>query len=189
MTALTQLQGRYLGGRPPYGYRLVPAGPHPNPTHARWGRKLLALAPDLTTAPIVQWMSTQRQAGTSYARPARFRRVLVLSSTRVGARGARSRSGRQAKFRPSLESPGRRVRGLMPRPLGGVADGATPTATPRTTEPAATSESHQNPPVPFGVPSPVGPSQPTRAVHSWLGEQVPLEPEVTSKNDVEWVYG
>ena len=27
-------QGRYLGGRPPYGYRLVAAGLHPNRTHA-----------------------------------------------------------------------------------------------------------------------------------------------------------
>jgi site-specific DNA recombinase len=23
-------EGRYLGGRPPYGYRLIDAGPHPN---------------------------------------------------------------------------------------------------------------------------------------------------------------
>ncbi|WP_239121128.1 hypothetical protein [Planomonospora parontospora] len=29
-------QGRYMGGRPPYGYRLVDAGPHPNRGHARW---------------------------------------------------------------------------------------------------------------------------------------------------------
>ena len=27
-------QGRYLGGRPPYGYRLGDAGPHPNKAHA-----------------------------------------------------------------------------------------------------------------------------------------------------------
>ncbi|MFJ7213665.1 hypothetical protein [Amycolatopsis sp. NPDC098790] len=39
-------QGRYLGGRPPYGYQLVDAGPHPNPADARWGRRLQRLAPD-----------------------------------------------------------------------------------------------------------------------------------------------
>ncbi len=47
----------------------------------------------------------------------------------------------------------------------------------------------QNPPVPFGVPRPVGPSQPTRAVHNCDGEQVPLLPETMSKNDPEWAYG
>ncbi|MGA2828942.1 MAG: hypothetical protein ABSF03_22840, partial [Streptosporangiaceae bacterium] len=30
MAAQTREQGRYLGGRPPYGYRLADAGPHPN---------------------------------------------------------------------------------------------------------------------------------------------------------------
>jgi site-specific DNA recombinase len=30
-------QGRYLGGRPPYGYCLGDAGPHPNKAHAAWG--------------------------------------------------------------------------------------------------------------------------------------------------------
>jgi site-specific DNA recombinase len=30
MAAQTREQGRYLGGRPPYGYRLGDAGPHPN---------------------------------------------------------------------------------------------------------------------------------------------------------------
>jgi site-specific DNA recombinase len=32
MTVQARDQGRYLGGRPPYGYRLVDAGPHPNRT-------------------------------------------------------------------------------------------------------------------------------------------------------------
>ena len=34
MTAQTIEQGRFLGGRPPYWYRLVDAGPHPNRAHA-----------------------------------------------------------------------------------------------------------------------------------------------------------
>src|ERR1039457_1158033 len=38
MATQTREQGRYLGGRPPYGYRLADAGPHPNKAHAAWGR-------------------------------------------------------------------------------------------------------------------------------------------------------
>ena len=41
MAAQTREQGRYLGGRPPYGYRLADAGPHPNKAHAAWGRRAL----------------------------------------------------------------------------------------------------------------------------------------------------
>ncbi|WP_328647398.1 recombinase family protein [Amycolatopsis sp. NBC_00348] len=52
-------QGRYLGGRPPYGYQLVDAGPHPNPADARWGRRLQRLAPDPRTAPHVTSPSTR----------------------------------------------------------------------------------------------------------------------------------
>ncbi len=37
MAAQAREQGRYLGGRPPYGYRLADAGPHPNKAHAAWG--------------------------------------------------------------------------------------------------------------------------------------------------------
>ena len=37
MWSQVQVQGRFLGGRPPYGYRLVDAGPHPNAVHAGWG--------------------------------------------------------------------------------------------------------------------------------------------------------
>jgi site-specific DNA recombinase len=64
-------QGRHLGGRPPYGYRLVDAGPHPNAAHARWGRRLHRLDPDPVTAPTVRWMFARRLAGWSVAGIAR----------------------------------------------------------------------------------------------------------------------
>ncbi|OLF05308.1 hypothetical protein BU204_37200 [Actinophytocola xanthii] len=64
-------QGRYLGGRPPYGYRLVDAGPHPNRAHAQWGRRLRRLDPDPATAQHVRWMFAQRLAGRSVASIAR----------------------------------------------------------------------------------------------------------------------
>jgi DNA invertase Pin-like site-specific DNA recombinase len=68
MAAQTREQGRYLGGRPPYGYRLADAGPHPNKAHAAWGRRAHRLEPDSETAPIVGWMFNQRLAGHSVAR-------------------------------------------------------------------------------------------------------------------------
>jgi hypothetical protein len=71
MRAQTCLQGRFLGGRPPYGYQLVDAGPHPNRAHARWGRQAHQLAPDPTTAPWVRWIFEQRAKGHSMAGIAR----------------------------------------------------------------------------------------------------------------------
>jgi site-specific DNA recombinase len=68
MAAQTREQGRYLGGRPPYGYRLGDAGPHPNKAHAAWGRRAHRLEPDPATAPVVRWMFAQRLAGHSAAR-------------------------------------------------------------------------------------------------------------------------
>ena len=44
-------QGRYLGGRPPYGYRLGDAGPHPNKAPAAWARRLV-LAADRAYRPL-----------------------------------------------------------------------------------------------------------------------------------------
>ncbi|HZD70706.1 MAG TPA: recombinase family protein [Actinomycetes bacterium] len=50
MGAQTAIQGRSLGGRPPCGYRLADAGPHPNPAKARLGVRLHVLEPDPVTA-------------------------------------------------------------------------------------------------------------------------------------------
>jgi hypothetical protein len=68
MAAQTREQGRYLGGRPPYGYQLADAGPHPNKAHAASGRHAHRLEPDPATAPVVQWMFAQRLARHSLAR-------------------------------------------------------------------------------------------------------------------------
>ena len=54
MSALAQDTSRYLGGRPPYGYRLVDAGPHPNPAKASLGQRLHRLEPDPVTSPVVE---------------------------------------------------------------------------------------------------------------------------------------
>ena len=71
MATQTREQGRYLGGRPPYGYRLGDAGPHPNKAHAAWGRRAHKLEPDPETAHVVRWVFAQRLAGHSVARIAR----------------------------------------------------------------------------------------------------------------------
>lgn len=68
MRAQAVEQGRYLGGRPPYGYHLVDAGQHPNAAHARWGRRLQRLEPDAVTACHVRWIFAQRLAGHSASR-------------------------------------------------------------------------------------------------------------------------
>jgi site-specific DNA recombinase len=60
MAAQVREQGRYLGGRPPYGYRLGDAGPHPNKAHAACGRRAHRLESDPDTAPVVRWIFAQR---------------------------------------------------------------------------------------------------------------------------------
>jgi DNA invertase Pin-like site-specific DNA recombinase len=54
MKDLASRTGRFLGGRPPYGYRLVDGGPHPNPGRAASGQRAHRLVPDEETAPNVQ---------------------------------------------------------------------------------------------------------------------------------------
>jgi DNA invertase Pin-like site-specific DNA recombinase len=64
-------QDRHLGGRPPYGYRLVDAGPRPNQTHAAWGRRVHRLEVDPLAAVYVRWIFERRLAGASAASIAR----------------------------------------------------------------------------------------------------------------------
>lgn len=63
MAAQTKLEGRFLGGRPPYGYRLIDLGPHPNPGKAADGKRLHGLALDDNTAPVVARIFAEFLAG------------------------------------------------------------------------------------------------------------------------------
>ncbi|MDH3295954.1 MAG: recombinase family protein, partial [Acidimicrobiia bacterium] len=53
MAAQAAIEGRFLGGRPPYGYLLADAGPHPNPAKAATGQQLHRLELDPIAAPVV----------------------------------------------------------------------------------------------------------------------------------------
>jgi site-specific DNA recombinase len=63
MATQAQFEGRYLGGRPPYGYLLVDVGPHPNPAKAADGKRLHALALDEPAAAVVRRIFAEFLAG------------------------------------------------------------------------------------------------------------------------------
>jgi hypothetical protein len=63
MSAQAALEGRFLGGRPPYGYRIADAGPHPNPAKAADGKRLHKLEPDPDTAWVVRGIFAEYLAG------------------------------------------------------------------------------------------------------------------------------
>jgi DNA invertase Pin-like site-specific DNA recombinase len=54
MAAQAQIEGRFLGGRPPYGYLIADAGPHPNPAKAADGKRMHKLDLDPGTAHVVR---------------------------------------------------------------------------------------------------------------------------------------
>jgi site-specific DNA recombinase len=62
MATQAQIEGRYLGGRPPYGYLLIDVGPHPNPAKAADGKRLHAL--DEPAAAVVQRIFAEFLAGS-----------------------------------------------------------------------------------------------------------------------------
>ncbi|MFI7453680.1 recombinase family protein [Nonomuraea sp. NPDC049714] len=66
MAAITATEGRFLGGRPPYGYSLQDAGPHPNPGKAADGRRLRRLVADPVTSRVVRWIFSEFLKGRGY---------------------------------------------------------------------------------------------------------------------------
>lgn len=63
MASQAAVEGRFLGGRPPYGYVLADAGPHPNPSKAAMGQRLHVLAADSVAAPVVARIFEEFVAG------------------------------------------------------------------------------------------------------------------------------
>jgi site-specific DNA recombinase len=57
MGAQTATQGRFLGGRPPFGYRLVDAGPHPHPPGPLWAAGCTAWNPTRSPRPSLSGSS------------------------------------------------------------------------------------------------------------------------------------
>lgn len=88
MKAQAKIEGRFLGGRPPYGYRLVDAGPHPNPAKAADGKRLHKLEPDPATGPVVK-------------------RIFALYLSGLGIFAIAERLTRDAIPSPSAADPGR----------------------------------------------------------------------------------
>jgi len=66
MAAQAKHDGRFLGGRPPYGYRLADAGAHPNPGKAVDGKRLHQLEVDRSAPPIVRRIFAEYIAGRGY---------------------------------------------------------------------------------------------------------------------------
>jgi site-specific DNA recombinase len=71
MTAQAEREGRFLGGRPPYGYRLADAGPHHNPALAALGARRHRLELDPGAASVVERIFGMRIAGYGARRIAR----------------------------------------------------------------------------------------------------------------------
>jgi DNA invertase Pin-like site-specific DNA recombinase len=63
MSTQAQMEGRYLGGRPPYGYLLIDTGPHPNPAKAADGKRLHILGIDEPAAGVVRRIFAEFLAG------------------------------------------------------------------------------------------------------------------------------
>ena len=92
MRDLAARTDRFLGGRPPYGYRLVDAGRHPNPGRAAAGQRAHRLAPDDVAAPVVRRISkcmpaeqafgpspnASRRTGSRHPAPTTRRAILTV---------------------------------------------------------------------------------------------------------------
>ena len=153
MGSQAHTEGRFLGGRPPYGYRLVDAGPHPNPAKAADGKRLHRLEPDPQTAPVVKRITPPTwpgRASTPSPRPSpattspvRQRMTLNATSIATAWRGPRAPCAR------SCSTP------ATPATRSGTANARTKSCSTSTTSPSDT------PPNCAGTPPRTGSGPPT----------------------------
>ncbi|MGW4562138.1 recombinase family protein [Streptomyces sp. NPDC004561] len=136
MGSQAQLQGRYLGGRPPYGYRIADAGPHPNPSKAAAGQRIHKLEPDPAAAPVVERIFRLYVDGMSYsAIAAQLTREGIPApppTTPPAIRTARRPHGNRAPCAPSSSTP------ATPATRSGASSARKNASSTSTTSPSAT---------------------------------------------------
>ena len=94
MAAQAKIEGRFLGGRPPYGYRLADLGPHPNPGKAADGKRLHQLEPHPAYGPVVQRIFAEYLRGRGhYAIAEGLTRDGILSPSQADPDRNRHRNG------------------------------------------------------------------------------------------------
>lgn len=110
MAAQAQHEGRFLGGRPPYGYRLADAGSHPNPGKAAMGARLHRLESDPVAALVVARIFAEYLGGTGlFAIAENLTRDGIPSPSAHDPARNRHRDGRACRSRlsgPSSPTPG-----------------------------------------------------------------------------------
>jgi site-specific DNA recombinase len=112
--------GRWLGGRPPYGYRIADAGPHPTPSKAASGARLHQLEPDPGTAPVVERIFAMYLAGAGYTQ-------IASTLTREGVPSPSAHDHARNRHRPGHVWARSAVRAILanPRYLGHHVSGRT----------------------------------------------------------------
>ncbi len=111
MEAQVAIEGRFQGGRPPFGYRLADAGAHPNLSKSNDGRRLHRLEPDPMTAPIVRRIFTEFAGGKGLRAIAAMltaEGILSPSASDPGRNPHRSKNGpgwRHTAVRVVLKNP------------------------------------------------------------------------------------
>ncbi|GAA2039418.1 recombinase family protein [Catenulispora yoronensis] len=109
MAAQAKIEGRYLGGRPPYGYRLADLGPHPNPGKAADGKRLHQLEPHPEYGPVVQRIFAEYLRGRGhYAIAEALTRDGILSPSQADPTRNRHRTGEgwgKSAVRAILDNP------------------------------------------------------------------------------------